>query len=61
MNLTLRRIRATIVAVEKHSVLHIVNVCVCVCVCVDLGIRHLVRICHLVICGMHRTFLHFIS
>jgi len=32
-NLTLRHVRATIVAVEKQEALHVLSVCVCVCVC----------------------------
>ena len=35
-NVTLRSVRATIVAVEKKRVLHNARVCVCVCVCVYL-------------------------
>ena len=33
-HLTFGLVRATIVAVEKQQVLHILSVCVCVCVCV---------------------------
>jgi len=29
-----RRVRVTIVAMDKQEVIHILNVCVCVCVCV---------------------------
>ena len=32
INVTMRRVRATTVAVEKQKVLHILSVCVCVCV-----------------------------
>jgi hypothetical protein len=40
---TLRRVRVTIVAVEKQNVLHILSVCVCVCVCVVLVTQHVQR------------------
>ena len=51
-NVTLRRVRATIVAVEKLYVLHIVSVCVSVCVFGALGIQHAMRIRHIIICGL---------
>ena len=39
-NVTLRRIRVTIFAVEKQTVFHILlSVCVCVCVCVRARAR----------------------
>ena len=34
-NVTLGRVRATVVTVVKQSVLHMVSVCVCVCVASD--------------------------
>jgi hypothetical protein len=41
----MRRVRATIVAVEKQFVLHILSVSVA------LGIQHAMRMRHIVICG----------
>jgi hypothetical protein len=60
-SVTLRRVRATFVAVEKLEVLHIVSVCVCVFV--DLGIQHPMCIRIIVICGLFRstTFFYIIS
>jgi len=60
-NVTLRRVRATIVAVAKQYAIYIVCVCVCVCVCVALVIRHVLR--HIVICCLPRStvFFHLIS
>jgi len=43
----MRRVRATIVAVEKQYIIHIVSVCVLV-----LGIRHEMRLHHIVICAL---------
>jgi hypothetical protein len=47
----LRRVRSTIVAVEKQNLLHILSVCVCVCVFVALVIQPAMHIsiiyCHL--------------
>jgi len=62
-NVTLRRVRATIVAVEKQYVLHNLCVCVCVCVFVALDIQHAMRMCHIVIRGLPRStsVFHFIS
>jgi hypothetical protein len=45
-NVTLRRVRATIVAVEKQCLLHIPSVCVCVFVALgtrrDMSMHHIV-------------------
>jgi hypothetical protein len=46
-NLTLRRVRETIVAEEKQY-----SVCVCVCVCVALRIRHAARMLRIAVCGL---------
>jgi len=40
-NVTLWRIRITIVAVDKQLVFHILSVCVCVCVCMCVCFRSL--------------------
>jgi hypothetical protein len=57
INVTLRCIRATIVAVEKQYVLH--NLCVFVA----LGIQFAMRMRHIAICGLHcfTIFFHIIS
>ena len=54
-NVTLRRVRAATVGVEKQWVLHIVSVCVCVCVCLYLSIQHAMRMRRIVICGLPRS------
>jgi hypothetical protein len=46
-NVTLKRVRAIIVAVEKA-----INITYFECMCVDLGIRHAVRVRHIVICEL---------
>jgi len=46
-----RHVRAIIVAVEKQWVLHTLRMCVCMRVCVALGIQHVMRLRHIVICG----------
>ena len=60
-NLTLRRVRAAVVAVEKQYVLHMLRMCVCVCVA--LGIQHALRMSHIVVCGLcgSTVFFHIIS
>ena len=57
-NITLRRVRVTIVAVEKHLVLN--NLCVCVCVA--LCIQRSMRMRHIVIFGLPRSaeFFHIV-
>jgi hypothetical protein len=59
------RVRATIFAVEKQEVLHILCVCVCVCVCVfvTLGIQHATRVRHIFIhcLSASNIFLHVFS
>jgi len=60
-NVTLRPVCATVVAVEKHLVLHNLCVCVCVCVCVyvcvfvALSIQRAMRMRHIVIFGLPRS------
>jgi hypothetical protein len=60
-NVTLRRVRAAVVLVEKQKVLPILSVCVCVCVALDT--QHAVHMQHAAICGMpgFTVFLHLIS
>ena len=57
VNVILRRVRVTIVAVQKQEVLHIRNMCVCVCV--SVGICSLScpecktrALCYIVVCGL---------
>jgi hypothetical protein len=52
-NLTLRRVLAIIVAVEKQEVLRIMSVCVCACV------LHASLMRHIAICGLSRSALVF--
>ena len=52
-NVTLRRVRATIVVVEKQWILHILSVYVA------LDIEHAVHMCHIVICGLPRSKIFF--
>jgi hypothetical protein len=57
-NVTLRRVRATVVAVEKQYVLHILEF-----VFVALVIQHAMRLRHIAICALLRStiFSHIIS
>jgi hypothetical protein len=50
-NLTLRRVRATNVALEKPRALHIVNFFL------ELGNQHAMRMCFIVVCGLTGTTL----
>jgi len=56
-NVTLRRVRATIAALEKQYVLHILNVFVA------LGFQNAMRMRHIVISGLPSStkFIHIIS
>jgi hypothetical protein len=56
-NVTLRRVRATILAVEKQETLQTLSVLPA------LGIQHAMRVRHVVICGLPRStvFFNFIS
>jgi formate hydrogenlyase subunit 6/NADH:ubiquinone oxidoreductase subunit I len=56
-NVTMRRFRATIVAVEKQCVL--LNLCVCVCVFVALVIHHEMRLHPIFICGTPGSTIFF--
>jgi len=56
-NVTVRRVHANIVAVEKQEVFHILERAF-----VAIGIQHAMRLRHIVICRMpHSTFFHIIS
>jgi len=50
---TIRRVRATIVAVEKEQILHILSVCVA------FVIQHAKRMRHIAICGLPRYTIFF--
>jgi len=56
-NVTMRDVRATIVAVEKQWLLQ--NLCVCVCVCVFVDNQHTMRMRHIVICGLSNCTIFF--
>ena len=55
----MRSVLATIFAVEKQQVVHILSVCVCVA----LVVQHAMPMRHIVICGLHcsTVFSHIIS
>jgi len=52
-NVILRRLLVTIVSVEKKEVLHILSMCVA------LVIQHIMRMSHIVICGLLRSTIFF--
>ena len=49
----MKRVRETIVAVQKQEVLHILSVCVCVST--TLAIQHAKRMRHIVNCGLSES------
>jgi hypothetical protein len=52
-NVTLRRVRASFVAVEKQQRRH------CECVSIALGVLHAMRMSHIVICGLSGSAIFF--
>ena len=61
LEVTLRCVRLTIVAVEKQQMLHIV--CVCVCVCVAVEIQHTISMqtyCHMWPVQDYNIFPHYL-
>ena len=60
-NVTWRRFRATIVALEKQWLIHDLCVCVCVCVFVALSIQHAMRMRrHLWPSPLYNIFPHYL-
>jgi hypothetical protein len=58
MYVILRRVRTTILTVEKATIITYSE-----CVSVDLGIQHVLRMRHIAICGLPNStlFFHIIS
>ena len=55
----MRRVRATVVAVEKQYVLYIVCVCVCVCVCLHVCLSVALDIQHAIPVRIYDIFPHY--
>jgi len=59
-NVTWRRVRATIVAVEKQWVLHNLSACVCICSLSCPPCNAPAPYCHLWLAPLYSIFLHYL-